>query len=142
MTFSNYTSVLISSGNEDLQRKPCSLRTEQGVPAAAQWVKDPSLPRAVVRVSDAAGTPQCRHCGCGVASSCSSHSTPSLGSAIRCSYGPKKRKKESVICFHLKEILAKLAFRPRTQNHEYTENTLILLLRNLANHSGTLTRIT
>ena len=41
-------------------------------------------------VTDAAGIP--RHCGCGVARSCSSNSTPSLGTSICCECGPKKTK--------------------------------------------------
>ena len=39
-------------------------KVARSIPALAQWVKDPALPRAVVLVADAARIPRC--CGCGV----------------------------------------------------------------------------
>ena len=58
------------------------------IPGLAQWVKNPALPWAVVQVADAARI-WCRW-GCGVGDSCSSDSTPSLGTSICCGCGSKK----------------------------------------------------
>ena len=57
------------------------------IPGLAQWVKDPSLLQAAAWVADAAQTQGC--CGI-VTSSCSSNSTPSLGTSICCRCSPKK----------------------------------------------------
>ena len=55
------------------------------VPGLTQWVKDLVLPQA------AAWIWCCSGCG---TDSCSSNSTPSLGTAIRHRCDPKKKKKE------------------------------------------------
>ena len=61
------------------------------IPGLAQQIKDLVLPRAVVLVSDAAQIWR----GCGV--SCSSHSTPVLGTSICCGCGPKEKRKKNVL---------------------------------------------
>ena len=38
---------------------------EGSVPALAQWVNDPALPRAVVQVADSARIQRCCDCGVG-----------------------------------------------------------------------------
>ena len=45
----------------------------------AQWIKDPALPQAAVYVERASWIPCC--CGCGIADSCNSDLTPSLGTS-------------------------------------------------------------
>ena len=55
------------------------------IPGLAQWVKDLALPQAMVCVADAAGTWSC--CGCDVACSCTSDSTPGGGITICCRCG-------------------------------------------------------
>ena len=56
----------------------------------AQWVEDLALPWAGVWVADMAWILHC--CGCRVGHSCSSNSTPGLGTSICHKYGPKKQK--------------------------------------------------
>jgi len=61
------------------------------IPGLNQWVKDPTLPWAVIQVTDAA---QILHgCGCGLGCSCSSHSTPSLETSICHRCGPRKKER-------------------------------------------------
>ena len=50
------------------------------IPGLARWVKDPGLPQAVAKVADGAQIPCCYVCGVGL--SCSSDSSPSLGTSI------------------------------------------------------------
>ena len=68
------------------------------IPGHPQWFKDPTLPRAVVWVTDAARIPRCCCAVAGVqASSCSSNSTPSLGTSIHHGHSPKKKTKKNPV---------------------------------------------
>ena len=52
------------------------------IPGLSQWVKDQALLQALAYVTDMAQIWCC--CGCGVVSSCSSDSAPSLGTSTCC----------------------------------------------------------
>ena len=61
------------------------------VPGLTQWLKDPALLWAVVKVTDAAWILNC--CGCGAGGS--SHWTPSPEASICHKCGPKKAKQNN-----------------------------------------------
>ena len=62
-------------------RTSCCLCEDMGsIPGLLQWVKDLTLPQAVVYIADVARIPCCH--GCGVGFSFSSDSTPGMGISI------------------------------------------------------------
>ena len=75
----------------------------RSIPSFAQWVKDLVLPSAVVQVADMALIPSCY--AVVQAGSCSSSSTSSLGTSIRHGCGPKKKKKEKIRWYKLRNAL-------------------------------------
>ena len=56
------------------------------IPGLPQWVKETALPQASAQIVDAARIWHCCGCGCG-------RQTPSLGTSICHTCGPKKKKK-------------------------------------------------
>ena len=59
-------------------------------PGLAQWVKDPALLQAVAQVEDEVRSDVA--VAVALTISCSSHSTPNLGTSICCRCSPKKNK--------------------------------------------------
>ena len=59
-------------------------------PDLTQWVKDPSLPRLVVQVEDAAQIPNC--CGCGVGQQLQLQFDPQHGNFHMPQMWPQKEK--------------------------------------------------
>ena len=82
-------------------RTQCCLCEDAGsIPGFAQGVKDSTSPQVVAQVEDVAWI-RCCH-GCATGPSCSSNSTPSLGTSIHHGCDHKKKKKKKKKRFHLK----------------------------------------
>ena len=94
------------------------------IPDLAEWVKDLGLLQAVEQVADAACIPS--HCGWGIGLSCSSNSTPGLGTSrcLRCSHKRKKNNGSRIprvgaVCWKRAILLAPATDWSRADENQY-----------------------